>query len=313
MLALFSLVVVITMSLLIVRIATVALTLTGISEQLARFQARSAFTGAGYTTNESEKIMQHPVRRRIIMTLMLLGNAGLVTAVSTLMLSFVKSPDTAAHWTDSLVFRGVLLVVALVALWFVAHSKWVDRWITRTIREALRRFTDLDVNDYAGLLHFGGGYTVSEIHIDEKDWLANRVLKDARLSDEGVLVLGVQRLDGSYIGAARGDTTILPDDTIVIYGRCETLADINRRQAGPEGTWAHFRSVHEQRRKEAEERAEDEAAMEKRKLREEMAKSDESDAQADDGKDDDGQNAESERAEDASADAPTDAPDESKP
>lgn len=44
----------------ITRIATIALTHTGLSRQTARFQARSAFTVVGYTTSESEKLVNHP-------------------------------------------------------------------------------------------------------------------------------------------------------------------------------------------------------------------------------------------------------------
>ncbi len=79
-------------SLLITRIATVALTATGLSYDIARFQARSALSGVGFTTGEAEHIVEHPVRRRIILTLMLLGNAGLVTIVATTMLSFITQP-----------------------------------------------------------------------------------------------------------------------------------------------------------------------------------------------------------------------------
>ena len=43
------------------RIATVALQLTGLSKANARFQARSAFTGVGYTTSEAEDTVNHPV------------------------------------------------------------------------------------------------------------------------------------------------------------------------------------------------------------------------------------------------------------
>ncbi|WP_419193904.1 hypothetical protein [Novipirellula herctigrandis] len=42
------------------------------SKDLAQFQTLSAFTGAGFTTNESEDIVNHPLRRRIMMYLMLL-------------------------------------------------------------------------------------------------------------------------------------------------------------------------------------------------------------------------------------------------
>ena len=46
MIAILSLIIVLVTSLIIVRVATVSLMLTGMSKDLARFQARSAFTGA---------------------------------------------------------------------------------------------------------------------------------------------------------------------------------------------------------------------------------------------------------------------------
>jgi uncharacterized membrane protein HdeD (DUF308 family) len=59
-------------SVIIVRVAAIMLKSTGLSQDVARFQARSAFTGTGFTTRESEAIINHPVRRRIILALMLI-------------------------------------------------------------------------------------------------------------------------------------------------------------------------------------------------------------------------------------------------
>lgn len=73
MLSIVSLLIVLTLSILVTRIATVALAHTGLSRESAKFQARSAFTGVGFTTNESEKVVNHPIRRRILLLLMLLG------------------------------------------------------------------------------------------------------------------------------------------------------------------------------------------------------------------------------------------------
>ena len=67
-----------------------ALPLTGLSKDLAEFQAISAFTGSGFTTRESEEVMNHPLRRRITMHLMLLENAGIVIAASSMIISFVN-------------------------------------------------------------------------------------------------------------------------------------------------------------------------------------------------------------------------------
>ncbi|MEE3220394.1 MAG: potassium transporter TrkA, partial [Planctomycetota bacterium] len=55
MVAVATLLITLTVTLLITRVATVALMVTGLSRESARFQARSALTGVGFTTYESEK------------------------------------------------------------------------------------------------------------------------------------------------------------------------------------------------------------------------------------------------------------------
>src|SRR5918912_450068 len=88
MVALVSVLVIALLSMLITRVATVALALTGMSRESARFQARSAYLGVGFTTAEAESVVNHPVRRRIISALIFTGNAGVVTVVATLFIGF---------------------------------------------------------------------------------------------------------------------------------------------------------------------------------------------------------------------------------
>ena len=88
MAALVSVFAIVVLSLLITRFAVLVLVVTGLSWESARFQARSALTGSGFTTSESEAVVDHPVRRRVIMRLMLIGNAGIVTVIASLVLSF---------------------------------------------------------------------------------------------------------------------------------------------------------------------------------------------------------------------------------
>jgi hypothetical protein len=247
MIALLSLLSVLVISIVVVRVATVALTLTGLSQELARFQARSALTGAGFTTSESENVVSHPVRRRIIMTLMVLGNAGIITVVSSLILSFVNR-DPTRGLSGALWFRILILIVGLSVLWWIAHSRWIDRWMSRWITRALKRWTDLEIRDYAGLLRLAGEYAVVELEIESGDWLAEESLQALRLADEGVLVLGIERPDGVYIGAPRGESRLVPRDRILLYGRQDVLDDLDRRRAGEEGDIAHRKAVDEQRR-----------------------------------------------------------------
>jgi len=253
-----SLLVVVVCSLMVVRIATIALALTGLSQQLARFQARSAFTGAGFTTTESEKVMQHPVRRRIIMLLMLLGNAGFITAVSSLILSFLKQNESTTY-AYTVWIRIGLLGAGLMALWLVAHSQFIDRHLSVLITRALRRWTDLEIRDYSELLHLSGDYAVAELAVQDGDWLAQRTLAELKLADEGVLALGIEKPNGAYLGAPRGNHEMVAGDNILIYGPRDILANLDERRAGSEGNWEHHLSVDKQHRTRREEEAQCEA------------------------------------------------------
>jgi hypothetical protein len=66
--------------------------MTGLSHEVARFRARSAFTRTGFTTQEAEKMVEHPVGHRIIGKLMIIRSAGLVIIVLSLMLSMKDLP-----------------------------------------------------------------------------------------------------------------------------------------------------------------------------------------------------------------------------
>jgi len=246
LLPVITLLAVITLGLLITRIATVALMLTGMSRELARFQARSAFVGVGFTTSESERVMEHPVRRRIVMLLMLLGNAGFVAAVSSLIPVFLSA--TGGESMLPFLGRLVWLGGGLVLLGAIAMSKWIDRQLSRAISWALQRWTRLDVWDYPSLLHLSAGYMVSELKVEPGDWVAGKTLAEIRLGDEGVQVLGIRRVDGDYVGAPIGSTYIRKGDTLIIYGQMEQLAELSGRTAGMNGDVAHEERVEELQR-----------------------------------------------------------------
>ena len=228
-----SVLVVLLVSLLIARVGTVALTLTGMSREAARFQARSAFFGVGFTTGEAESVVGHPVRRRIIMWLILLGNAGVVTTTGTLLISFAGGEDK---------LRGVLVLAAgVIVLGALAMSRPVDRMLTRVIRGALGRWTDLDVRDYAGLLELGEGYAVAELEVEAEDWIAGRELGELTLRDAGIVVLGIHRPDRPYVGAPEETTRVCPGDVLTVYGLEERVEALDRgRAAGASAEEMHL-------------------------------------------------------------------------
>lgn len=239
MASILTLLVILTVSILITRVVTTALVLTGMSHETARFQARSAFSGVGYTTREAEAIVNHPVRRRIIMVTMLMGNIGIATVMATVIMSYMST----AQATDHRWLNVVLLVVGLALLWGASTSRRVERVLSRVITKALHRWTRLDIQDYVAVLQLENGYAVSEMKVEPGDWLAGKTLQEAALTNEGVLVLGIRKLDGTYLGAPRGNSRIEVDDLLILYAQIHRLEELDRRRAGPPGEIAHREAV----------------------------------------------------------------------
>lgn len=253
MIPVISLLVIVILSMLITRIATIALVHTGISRQTAAFQARSAFTGVGFTTSEAEQIVSHPVRRRVVMTLMLLGNAGIVTVVASFVLSFAGVTSG-----GSVLARVLLLAAGLVLLWGITRSEWINRRINNIVSKLLSKYTRLENRDYESLLHISGDYRVSEMLVEPTDWISGRKLAQLKLRDEGLMVLGIVRTDGSYAGAPDGESVIHGGDTLLLYGRAAAIDNLDNRGRGRSGDTEHERMVAEQERLEREERDDEE-------------------------------------------------------
>ena len=240
MIPIITLLVVVILSILVTRFATIALTYTGLSRETARFQARSAFTGVGFTTSESENVVNHPVRRKILMLLMLFGNAGIVTVIASVVLAFIN-----IEFSGGGKWRLGLLAAGLVILWLLSLSKWIDYRLSKFVNWMLRRYTKLDVRDYASLLHMAGEYRVSELYVEPDDWLTNTTLEELRLQDEGIQVLGITRKGGKYLGAPDGSTRILAGDVLVLYGRTSSFEELDTRRRGKRGDKEHDKAVEE--------------------------------------------------------------------
>lgn len=238
MIAISSLLLIVALSLLVTRVATMVLVATGMSKSSARFQARSAFTGSGFTTSESEKVVNHPVRRKVIMYLMLLGNAGIVASASSLILGF-RGGGVGRQWQQVLE-----LGLGLLTLIFLSRSRVVDRHLTHLIGRVLREHTDLSRRDLGGLLQLAGDYAVHELAVRDHDWAAGRSLAELGLRDEGIVVLGLTRPDGRYTGAPTGSSVVRPRDVLVVYGRSDQLEELDNRPPGPDGDRRHREAVH---------------------------------------------------------------------
>jgi len=225
MIALFGLFTIIVLSILVVRIGAIALELTGLSAEIAAFQAQSAFSGVGFTTSESEMIVTHPARRRIVRILILFGSAGITTSMAALVLTFVGETG------KDIAMRGAGLAVGVLVILLLSRLRIVNVLMKRVILRVLRRWTKLHIYDYEQLLGLGHGYTISRIRIHEYSPFVDKELNEVK-PEEGILVLAIYRREGgreTHIGTPHGDTVIRAGDALVCYSQKEIGEYFNPR------------------------------------------------------------------------------------
>ena len=216
-------------TLIVNRLATGVLIATGLPLSIARFQARSAYSGTGFTTTESENVVNHPIRRRVLYTLMMVGNLGTPTLVVTIVLGFVAPGP--GDTLERLFGLAGAMVVLLLAMSSPPVTRWLEhlgqRYGSRRIREALAEEDEV-------LVDLGDGFVVSRIPlIDTPGDTAIRSLRAMRDHLGDVDVLGVHQIDGpdgNYLGRAPTDIELAAGDALVVHGRRD---EVRRLVSGP--------------------------------------------------------------------------------
>lgn len=92
------------------------------------------------------------------------------------------------------------------------------------MKRLLKNVGAVQALDYDVLLNVRGGFSVAEVEIIEGHPFAGKSLKDSHPSSEGIIVLGIQRGDGSFIGAPDREVRLEVGDVAMIYGSDEATA-----------------------------------------------------------------------------------------
>lgn len=221
-----ALLVIATISFLVIRTGATALEHTGLSRDAARFQALSAFFGAGFTTGESELVVNHPVRRRVIRDLIIVGNIGVISLLTSGVATATTDYDGLGLWA-----RIVIIVGGLALLALLTKSRLAMRVIDWTIERTLETAGVVAAMDYEKVLRTSEGYGVAEIGVDRESRLAGRTLQETRPRTAGVAVLAIARDDGSYTVSPKGDARVEAGDTLLVYGADEDVRRLAERRS----------------------------------------------------------------------------------
>lgn len=203
-------------SMLFVRAGAIALVMTGMHYEQARFQALSAFTATGFTTREAERVVNHPVRRKIVSALMVGGYAGIATVIVSATSSVAVSP------AQNLPKLVLILVAGIIVIYFIARSTGLmQRW-ENFVERALRHRFMFEFEPAEELLHLAEGYGLVKLEITSDSPLAGQTIAQIGSKRPDSLILGLER-GRSWLTARKTSLPLQEGDQLVIYGRLERL------------------------------------------------------------------------------------------
>lgn len=198
---------------IIVEISAIALKITGMDLHKARFQALSALVTVGYTTSDSEMVVNHHARRRIIMVLMVLGYLGTATIVTAL-INIMRHPLTLIQAA-----AAVMLLLLVISL---ASSRRIRIRLDRGIERQLSRHSSLQKRTVEEVLRLDRQYGVAEVVLEANNPLVGQTIAESKIRDQEIFILAIERED-KFIHSPRGQQMLQQEDKLIVYGKLANI------------------------------------------------------------------------------------------
>jgi hypothetical protein len=206
-------------SFIVVRIGGFALQLTGIEPEVARFQALSAFSGTGFTTREAERVVGHRTRRRIVTILIILGNAGLVTIIATLVASFTQVSGYTWFF-----IRLAIIIGGIFGLYqLIIRSNVGQRIVDRLQRPVMNRILR-EAPVAEEIFHVEKDWAISLVTIKESSKNIGLSVADIT-AEKDIEILSIDRA-GTYLTRPDLEEKIMEGDRLLVYANRKSVKQI---------------------------------------------------------------------------------------
>lgn len=212
-------VLVIAISAFVVKIATIALKMTGLNEKTAYFQALSAFTGTGFTTKDSESVLENNIRRQIVIVLMILGNAGFITVITTIVISFGRT-----NVRPLLLNVGIVLLLIFILFKITTH-KGITKFLNDKIEARLEKRPPFRKRPVEEVLRVARDYGIAEVNITDKCQDLGKTLSESSFRERDILILAIERKN-AVIPTPKASDRIFAGDTLICYGKLPNIEEI---------------------------------------------------------------------------------------
>jgi hypothetical protein len=192
----------------VIEINTSIFAATGLDKKIAKFQVISMLTGTGFTTGESELIIDHPVRRRLGAFLILFGAFSLAVIISAI--SQLLSDN---FFTMEIAY----IAGGLVVLLFILRAPFTQSFMSKRMKSELEEnyeLADLPIRD---VLLMDDEDEVREISIMEESPFSGKTFDEIVAREDDLMLLFIKRGDINIRNKSY-DTKLEPGDRLVLYG-----------------------------------------------------------------------------------------------
>lgn len=213
--------------LVIVEIFTVLFRLTGLREDKARFQAISLMTNSGYTSKESELIMNSSIRKNLATMMMLFGYIFAVSGVSLLVNLFIRAGEAQFNWLTLL--YSLLFLLIIIA---ITRSKWLIRHFDRLVEYLAQRKDDGLFCNNIRILEMIHNKLIAEIMITRlPSEIAGKNLEETNFSSTYMLNVLLIKRGSQIIDHVTPRDELKKGDRVLIYGSKKHIIELFKENA----------------------------------------------------------------------------------
>ena len=204
-----------TIFLIVVNICSILLRLTGMPIKKARFQVVSLLTSTGFTTRESEMIVQHPVRRKIASWLMVVSYVSTATFISF----FVTMISDTVTGIGFFVVIAALITTNLI----LRKTKTIENLELKLENVVLKSKIWEKLNsENLTLITNTIGYGIYQIYLPKDSKIIGKSILESGLKDLEIEVLNIDKGD-KFIKFATPDYVFEVFDRVTVYGNLKNI------------------------------------------------------------------------------------------
>lgn len=209
---------------LLIEILAIVMKLTGLELSKARFQLISILTHTGFTTRESELIVQHPTRRKVASALMIVSYVAQITLITLLF-------NVLTQATKNMIGTVITLAVLVIFVIVVSQSKFLsdrfDRITERLLKNRIKKVNNS--NRIEQVLNLSPEFSIYELIVDTDNFICDKTLSELKLKEHFIQILKIDR-GSEMIDFPKANTRVLAGDRMIVYGKIDALTQMIMQQ-----------------------------------------------------------------------------------